>query len=165
MKKLLALILLAGCVVTAWANGQEFKGQVTEIIDGNTLTVKSTENETYKLVLFGIDCPEIGQKYADKAKKCLEQLMMNKNVVVHIMGKDRYGNYLAVVTTTDSNLDPRIQLLEEGLAWTSEKEPVTDLESVKVVAQQKGKGLWREKQPTPPWVYRREQSMAQPKQS
>lgn len=165
MKKLLALILLAGCVVTAWANGSEIKGQVIEVIDGNTLTVKSTENETYKVVLFGIDCPEIGQKYADKAKKCLEKLMMEKNVIVHIMGKDRLGNYLAVVTTLDTNLDPRIQLLEEGLAWTSEKEPVTDLESVKTVAQQKGKGLWREKEPTPPWVYRREQSMAQPKQS
>jgi len=164
MKQLLALILLAGGIVTASANVQEIKGQVIQIIDGNTLTIKSAENESYKIVLFGIDCPELGQKYGDKAKKCLEQLMMKKNVTVQILGKDRQGNYMGIVTT-EKSLDPRIQLLEEGLAWTSESEPAADLESFKSVAQQKGKGLWKEKEPTPPWVFRRQQSMAQPKSS
>lgn len=164
MKKLLALIFALGMVVTTFANGREIKGQVTEIQDGNTLTVKSAENELYTVVLFGIDCPELNQKYGDKAKKCLERLMKKQNVIVQVMGKDRAGNYFGIVTT-DKNLDPRIQLLEEGLAWTSEKEPIADLENYRVVAQQKGKGLWKEKEPTPPWVFKRQQSMVQAKHS
>ena len=68
MKKLLALIFGLGMMVTAFANGREIKGQVTEIQDGNTLTVKSVENELYTVVLFGIDCPELDQKYGSKAK-------------------------------------------------------------------------------------------------
>ena len=164
MKKLLALIFGLGMMVTAFANGREIKGQVTEIQDGNTLTVKSVENELYTVVLFGIDCPELDQKYGSKAKKCLERLMKNQKVTVQVIGKDRLGNYLGVVTT-DKNLDPRIQLLEEGLAWTSEKEPIADLENYRVIAQQKGKGLWKEKEPTPPWVFRKQQSMLQAKHS
>ena len=140
MKNLLALIFAVSSMVTAVANTQEIKGQVVEIIDGNTLTLKSAENETYKIVLFGIDCPELGQKYGDKAKKCLERLMRNQKVTAQIMGKDRMGNHIAIVTT-DKNLDPRFQLLEEGLAWTQEKEPVTDLESYRSAAEQQGKGL------------------------
>ncbi|HEX5171355.1 MAG TPA: thermonuclease family protein [Cyclobacteriaceae bacterium] len=164
MKKLVALIFGLGLMVTANANVHEIKGQVMEIIDGNTLIVKSADESYYKVVLFGIDCPEMGQKYGDKAKKCLERLLKKQNVTVQFQGKDRAGNYLAIVTT-DKNLDPRIQLLEEGLAWTSENEQVADLENFKSVAQQKGKGLWREKEPTPPWVFRRQQSMMQAKQS
>jgi endonuclease YncB( thermonuclease family) len=164
MKKVLALIFGLGIVVTTLANGREIKGQVIEIIDGNTLTVKSSENDLYKVVLYGIDCPELGQKYADKAKKCLEQLMKKKNVIVQVLGKDRAGNYVGIVTT-DKNVDPRIKLLEEGLAWTSENEPIADLESYRVAAQEKGRGLWKDKEPTPPWVFRKQQSMLQAKHS
>jgi endonuclease YncB( thermonuclease family) len=156
MKKLLALIVVATSVVSAVANGNEFQGKVVEVIDGNTLKVISTENETYKIVLLGIDCPELGQKYGDKAKKCLEKLALKKNVTVQLHGKDRFGNYIGVITTSEK-LDPRFQLLEEGLAWTSEKESQSDLVSTKTVAQEKGKGLWKEKQSTPPWEYRKQQ--------
>lgn len=164
MKKWLALIFLAGSIVTATANGTEIKGKVIEVIDGNTLIVQSDDETFYKVVLFGIDCPELSQKYGDKAKKCLEKLALKKDVTVVFEGKDRMGNYLGTVTT-DKNLDPRIKLLEDGLAWTSEREPVADLESFRMAAQQKGKGLWKEKEPTPPWEYRRQQTMMQPKSS
>ena len=164
MKKLLTLIVCVGSMVTSMANVKEIKGQVINVIDGNTLTVKSVENETYKVILFGIDCPELGQSYGEKAKKCLERLMLKKNVNVQFIEKDRFGNNIAIVTT-EENLDPRFQLLEEGLAWTSEKEPVADLESYRTAAKEKGKGLWKEKQPTAPWVFRREQSMIEPKHS
>jgi endonuclease YncB( thermonuclease family) len=164
MKKLLDLIVMASSVVSAVANGNEFQGKVVEVIDGNTLKVISTENETYKIVLLGIDCPELGQKYGDQAKKCLEKLALKKDVIVQLHGKDRWGNYIGVITTKE-NLDPRFQLLEEGLAWTSEKESQADLESTRTVAKEKGKGIWKEKSPTPPWEYRKQQSMTQPKQS
>ncbi len=164
MKKLLTLIVCVGCMVTAMANVKEIKGQVINVIDGNTLTVKSVENETYKVVLFGIDCPELGQSYGEKARKCLEKLTLKKNVNVQFIGKDRFGNNMAIVIT-DGNLDPRFRLLEEGLAWVSEEEPVADFESYRATAQEKGKGLWKEKQPVAPWVFRKEQSLTEPKQS
>ena len=79
-------------------------------------------------------------------------------------GKDRLGNTLGEVMIGGKK-DPRIDLLTEGLAWTSENHPMADLEGLRVSAQAKGKGLWKQNNPTPPWIYRREQSMLQPKSS
>jgi len=48
---------------------------------------------------------------------------------------------------------------------TAERNPIDELESIKEKAKEKGKGLWKEQDPTPPWIYRRQQSMMQPKSS
>jgi len=51
------------------------------------------------------------------------------------------------------------------LAWTAERDPIQELETIKEKAREKGKGLWKEQDPTPPWIYRRQQSLTQPKSS
>jgi micrococcal nuclease len=144
---------------------EDFTAKVINVIDGNTLEVVTTNNETQKLILAGIDCPEMGQTYADKAKKFLEKLTLEKEVTVTIKGKDRLGNYLAEVKLLRNDLDPRIELLQEGLAWTSEKNPIPDFESIRVKAMERQKGIWKEADPKAPWIYRREQSMMQAKSS
>ena len=50
-------------------------------------------------------------------------------------------------------------MVTQGLAWTSEKEPAEELESLKEQARTQGKGLWGEENPTPPWTFRRQQTM------
>ena len=143
-------------------NGQsDVAGKVVNIIDGNTLEVTASDNQTQKLLLAGIDCPELGQEFGDKAKKLLEKLLLDESVKFSITGKDRWGNYLAVVMRGD--VDPRVELLQEGLAWTAEKNPLPELEAHRLKALEKNKGLWKEENPTPPWQYRRQQSMLQAK--
>jgi micrococcal nuclease len=164
MKKLI-MIAIASCVIciTTRAN-DEIVGNVISVIDGNTLEIAGNDNQVYKVLLAGIDCPEIGQEYGDQAKKFLERLVLRKDVTVRFQGKDRRGNHLAIVMIK-GNKDLRVDILKEGLAWTSEKDPSPDLEEYKTSARQKGKGLWKEDNPVPPWTYRREQSMLQPKSS
>lgn len=145
------------------ANG--LQGRVITVIDGNTLEVETTEKETIKILLIGIDCPELGQQYGDKAKSLTEKLLLGKDVAVSLQGKDRWGNRLAVVTLVKNSRDPRIDLLKEGLAWTAEKNPDPDLDVHRSSAQAKGKGLWKDENPTPPWTYRRQQTMAEAKSS
>ncbi len=156
----LAGLLLMSAV---WAN-DEVSAKVVSVIDGNTLEVIGNDGETIKISLIGIDCPELGQAYGDNAKKFMEKLILKKNVTVKLQGKDRWGNYLAIVKMNDQ-VDPRIALLKEGLAWTAEKNPVPELEDHKEKAREKNKGLWKQENPTPPWIYRREQTMLQPKSS
>jgi micrococcal nuclease len=155
-------------VLLFWIAGQasaqnDFIGEVTAVIDGNTLEIKSNDNQIYKVVLAGIDSPEPGQTFSDKAHKLLEKLMLGKKVSVKLSGKDRLGNYVATVMKGD--LDPRTELLEEGLAWTAERNPIPELEAIRVKAKEKAKGLWKEENPTPPWIFRRQQSMMQAKSS
>jgi micrococcal nuclease len=155
-------LVLIGFFLTPFASANEvISGKVVTVIDGNTLEVTTTENETYKILLFGIDSPELGQEYGEKAKRFLEKLILEKNISVEIQGKDRLGNRLGTILIDKKDL--RLELLQEGLAWTAERQPLEDLEVIKEKARSKKKGLWKETEPTPPWIYRRQQTMLQPK--
>lgn len=135
--------------------------KVIRVIDGNTIEIVSAGNEKQRVVFADIDCPELGQAFGAEAKLFVEKLILQKKVMVQFKGKDRFGNYLAVVMVGDDDL--RVQLLKEGLAWTSEKKPAEDLEPYRSWAQQKSRGLWKQSNPTPPWTYRRQNSMSMPK--
>jgi micrococcal nuclease len=136
---------------------------VISVIDGNTIEIQTEGNFTQRLIIAGIDCPELTQEFGNEARQFVEKLVLQKQIVVRILGKDRKGNYLGVVMIDDTDL--RMQLLREGLAWTTEKDPSAELETVLSSAQQESKGLWKSEKPTAPWIYRREQSMMQPKSS
>jgi len=138
-------------------------GKVITVVDGNTLEVFTGENETYKIFLFGIDSPELEQEYGDKAKRFLEKLILDKNVEVQIQGKDRLGNRLGIILIDGEDL--REKLLEAGLAWTSERNPIESFETIKEKSKEKRKGLWKETEPTPPWIFRRQQTLLQFKTS
>jgi micrococcal nuclease len=161
-----ALILSMMILVTAPGAMayEEISGKVTSVIDGNTLEVRASNNQVHKVMLVGIDCPELGQEFGSQAKKFLEKIILNKEVTLEFRGKDRVGNLLAVVMI-DGDVDPRVELLKEGLAWTAERNPNADLEPYRTWAEQKNKGLWVRENPTPPWTYRRQQTMMQPKSS
>jgi len=161
MKAILCFLLM---LVAAAAPAHTMQGKVTRVIDGNTLEFTSTEGETYTIVLSGIDCPELTQAFGDEARICLQKLALNKNATVNVKGKDRTGNSIAEVLV-DGKKDPRIQLLKDGLAWIQEGESASELESYKIASQSKKKGLWKDQNPTPPWTYRRQQSMMTSKSS
>jgi endonuclease YncB( thermonuclease family) len=163
MKNLLVLCAVCLNGLTGYA-GIELNGKVTTVIDGNTIEMIADDNESYKIMLFGIDCPELGQDFGEKAKMFLQKLILDKNVIVKIQGKDRWGNRLGVVLI-EGETDPRFKLLEAGLAWTSERDPIDELENAKEKAREKSKGLWKEQDPTPPWIYRRQQTLLIPKSS
>ena len=163
MKRVMSLMVVLMVVFMGWAN-DNIIGKVVSVIDGNTLEVIGEDNEIYKILLHGIDCPELEQEYGEKAKKALEKLVLEKKVLVKLQGRDRLGNRLGVIMI-EGEEDPRFELLKEGLAWTSEKNTIEELETIKEKAREKNRGLWREDSPTPPWIFRRQQSMMQPKSS
>jgi micrococcal nuclease len=154
------VMLLVGSLT---ASATDITVRVISVIDGNTIEVQTEENVRQRVIIAGIDCPELTQEFGNEARQFVESLILQKQILVKIIGKDRKGNYLGIVMVGD--IDLRTQLLKEGLAWTSEKESGADLESIRSWAQQKGKGLWKSEKPTPPWVHRREQSMMQAKSS
>lgn len=159
----LIVFFLFGFAFTQVLSNNEISGKVIEVIDGNTIEVLAEDKTTYKIVFAGVDSPELTQEFGERAKQYLEKMLLKQQVHVQFQGKDRKGNYIAVVIK--DKLDPRVELLKEGLAWTSEKDPLPELESIRVKAQQRGKGLWKTENPTPPWIYRRQVSMMQPKSS
>jgi len=163
MKRMI-IFLLAGIANLTLFAGDTLSGKVIKVIDGNTLEVVGEDNEIHKVQLAGIDCPELEQEYGEQAKSHLQDLILHKEVVVTFIGKDRWGNYLVTVMT-DGTKDIRLEMLEVGLAWTAERNPLPELETIKEQARENEKGLWKLDNPTPPWVYRRQQTMMQVKGS
>ncbi len=160
--KVLLFVSLFCCGSLIGLAGEEIKGKIVSVIDGNTIEILTVEKDTIKVLLQGIDSPDPGQHFADQAKKLLENLMLNKSVNIEIKGKDRLGNRIGVIHV-EGVPDPRQELVKAGLAWTTEQ--VADLEELKERAKTQGRGLWSEEHPVPPWLYRRQQSMLQAKSS
>jgi len=162
MKSLfIIIVIILGCLNAVMAY-DAITGKVITVVDGTTVEVQAADKQIYKVRLSGIESPELTQEYGEDARKLLEKLVLEKSVTIKIVGKDRSGRYLGEMMI-DGKVDPRIELLKQGLTWTSEKSPSPDLEEYRAKAQQRGKGLWKQADPTPPWIYRRQQSMLQPK--
>lgn len=164
IRVLLLLLMMGIATISALAVTEMVEARVMAVVDGNTLEIKDTEGDVYRIVLSGIDSPELEQEFGTEAKAFLEKIVMKKNVKVQMEGKDRWGNRLAVVWVKE-DVDLRVELLKAGLAWTAERSPDPALENVRIEAQKKGKGIWASAEPTPPWIYRRQQSMMQAKGS
>jgi micrococcal nuclease len=161
MKQVFLCFLL--CATAVPVLSQVIDGVVVEVIDGNTIRIRDSQSQLYEVVFAGVDAPELTQPFGGEAKAFLSNLLLKQKVTADIQGKDRKGNYIAIVLLKKT--DPRLELLKEGLLWTSEKDPIPLLEKHRVEAKEKSKGLWKEDNPTPPWIHRRQQSMMNPKSS
>lgn len=161
MKTLWIIIFSFGFFFCASAR-EIIKGKVTRVFDGNTIELVTEENESYKINLADVDCPEPQQPFGAEAKNLLEKSIKGKKVEAFVQTKNRWGIRQAIVIP-NSGSDPRIKLLAQGLAWTAEKNTNPELESLRVDAQTHGKGLWKDKDPVPPWIFRRQQTMLEPK--
>lgn len=141
----------------SYTKAEVLEGKVIKVLDGNTFELKTTHDEVYLIMLWGVDCPEPGQPFADEAKTLLNDLLLKKKVSVVVKGKDRKGVRLGEVNYKNEIIN--MSILESGLGWA---EPVyskgvyNNLEATIKAAK---KGLWQDIDPTPPWIYRRQQSM------
>jgi len=162
--KTLIFSVLTALMLSGIELANDVRGKVVAVIDGNTFQVRDQEKRLRKILLTGIDCPELEQDYGPDAKKFLEKLILHKEVTIYDKGKDRFGNPIVEVKIKGVK-DPRIELLKAGLAWPEEKNTRSDLEYLREAAQLRGKGLWKDNNPTPPWVYRREQTLSTRKDS
>jgi micrococcal nuclease len=163
MKLVFGFILcLISSFVVALPDG--IAGKVISVIDGNTIEFQTLTNETFKFILSGIDAPEPNQEFGEEAKKSLAKLVKGEDAIIIIEGKDRLGNRIGSLTYKKDR-DPRLELLEKGLAWTVEKNPKPEFETLKEAAKSSEKGLWTQPNPTPPWIFRRQQTMLTAKSS
>ena len=86
-------------------------GKVVRIADSDTLTVL-VDREQIKVRLEGIDAPEKGQPYGDKAKQERGRLVFGKSVKVETKGKDQCGRTLGRVFIGD--VDVNAHLVRQG---------------------------------------------------
>ena len=121
--------------------------------DGDTFTLLVEGNTQVRIRLHGIDAPERGQPYSQQSTKFLGERLRG-DLKVRIMDTDRYGRSIGMVIVDGKNINAA--LIEAGLAWHYKQYDQNPAwEKLENQAREARRGLWQEKDPTPPWVYRR----------
>lgn len=128
------------------------EGKVINISDGDTIKILTKDKQQIKVRLYGIDAPEKKQVYGEKSRKFLSNLIAGKIVEVKEKGKDKYKRTLGIVY--HNGRDINAQMVSNGYAWAFVK--YSDMyTNEELIAKNKKLGLWQDKNPMPPWKFRK----------
>jgi micrococcal nuclease len=121
--------------------------------DGDTIVIL-VGKEQVKIRLDGIDAPEANQAFGSKSREALASKIFGKVVNVEWKEQDRYGRTLGKVIINGRWVNK--EMIAEGWAWHykqyNKERELTDAENN---AREKKLGLWHDKDPTPPWEFRK----------
>ncbi|MDO4724658.1 MAG: thermonuclease family protein [Comamonadaceae bacterium] len=157
----LAWLLPAGPAQAAGALAAPAQCIVTRVSDGDSLQARCQHGarvQQLKLRLRAIDAPELRQPYGQAARQALLRLCLHQRVQLPASParaqRDRYGRTLVDLHCAGVPVAER--LVAQGLAWvhrgTARDYP--RLLRLQQQAQRSGKGLWAQREPTPPWTWR-----------
>ena len=149
----LALLATAG-------HADTLAGRVVGIADGDTLTVLDATNTQHKIRLSGIDSPEKGQPFGQRCKQSLSDLAYGHTVAVESDKRDRYGRVIGKVLVDGH--DANLEQVRRGCGWHYKRymneQPLNDrlaYNDAEESARAGGVGLWADRDPVPPWDWRR----------
>lgn len=152
------LMLVSVLALAPVIRAAEIVGAVVGVADGDTITVLTTDKTQVRVRFYGIDAPESRQAFGAASKKALSERVFKKTVRVEVVDTDRYGRSVGRVFLGD--IDVGLEQVKAGLAWwyvhyAANDEALCDAEAE---ARQAKRGLWADKEPTPPWAWRRSTS-------
>ena len=137
-----------------WAQ-PSWQGQVVAVRDGDSLVVRQG-GKRVELRLFGVDCPEKGQPFADQAREFTRRLG-GQRIRVQEVTRDKHGRVVARVFDSQGR-EHNLALLEAGLGWWFWRyaDKVEAYGQAWWRAMRAGRGLWGAKEPQiPPEQWRR----------
>jgi len=164
-------LLLFPVLVFAKEPIRTLSGSVVKVADGDTITVNS-EGTKLKVRLYGIDAPETakinkrtgkvnkqGQPYGEEAFQALSGKVMGKQVRLEVMAIDRYKRAVSIVYLGETNVNQG--MVSAGWAWAYrrylDRPHASEYLEAEETARSARRGLWKDRNPEPPWEFRREQ--------
>jgi endonuclease YncB( thermonuclease family) len=139
---------------------EPLQGRIVGITDGDTITLLDAASRQYKIRLSGIDAPEKGQAFGKVSRQHLSELAFAKQAKADCYKIDRYKRL--VCTAYVDGKDVGLAQLDAGLAWwyrkyANEQPPQERLEyeMAETKAAVNRIGLWQDKNPIPPWEWRK----------
>jgi endonuclease YncB( thermonuclease family) len=159
------------------ASGKEpvrvFEAAVVEISDGDSITVQEHSGARIKVRLHGIDAPEVkkissktgqpqreAQAYGEEALQALTTKIKGKQVRLEVMDT---GKKAMLARVWLDNRQINVEMLKDGFAWVSLKhfanQPSPEYLQAEDHARREQHGLWKQKNPQPPWEFKKIQKM------
>ncbi|KXA71068.1 thermonuclease family protein [Bordetella hinzii] len=131
---------------------------VVGVTDGDTIKARCGDPGAYEQVtvrLNAIDAPERKQAYGQRSREALSGLCFEQQARLRPSGKDRYGRVVANVECREQ--DAGRFMVGGGWAWVYDRyaKGYEYLYPVQAEARAARRGLWADKDPVPPWLYRK----------
>ena len=156
--------LAAACLGLVSCIGQaaELHGRVVGVPDGDSLVVLDDRRRQHRVRLASIDAPENGQRYSNRSRDHLGAMVRRQHVVVIWHKRDSYERLVGVVYLDGA--DVNLEQIRAGYAWwyrayAPEQSPEARRTYAQAEAEARagGRGLWADRNPVPPWAWRRGQ--------
>ena len=135
-------------------------GRIVAVTDGDTLTLLDRSFVQHKIRLSGIDAPEKKQAFGQRAKATLSANAYGLPAEADCRKTDRYGRNICVVRV--NGRDVGLEQIRAGMAWWYRQyardqswQEQRDYEDAEGQAKSAKRGLWTDKEPIPPWEWRR----------
>lgn len=156
MSAKIALLFISMWLMATPPSHPPLVGQVVAVHQGDTLTIESG-GSLVKVRLADVDAPEMGQVFGKQARRFTEQMALGLTVRVDVVMIDRYDRRIGTVIIEDGRVLNE-ELVHAGLAWYYRVNPRKRhrLQTLEHDAFARKLGLWVQKQPIPPWEFRRE---------
>jgi endonuclease YncB( thermonuclease family) len=130
------------------------EGKVVGVIDGDTIDVLDSSKTQHRIRFDGIDAPERGQPFSNRAKSTLSDLVFGRTVKVDTEGSDKYDRIIGRVYV--DGRDVGLAMLEAGVAWHYIKyDQSKKYAEGEKAAKEAGRGLWADPHRVPPWEWRK----------
>ncbi len=149
MKKIFVLILMSILSIFSFA----LDGYVIKVSDGDSFLMKSS-GKKIRVRMYGVDAPELKQRYGKEAKKHLEDLILGKKVDLKVLYEDKYKRKIAKVYYKGKEIN--LEMLRSGNVWFYEYHAKKEKEYRKAYERAKKErlGLWKDKNPENPRDFR-----------
>lgn len=140
-------------------------GQVVNVADGDTLTVRPAGQAQRRIRLANIDAPETGdgaarpgQPFGVAARRELESLVAGQQVSLQCYEQDHYGRDVCDVLLGDNDSANR-RMVAAGYAWANQQGKGKHLRDTYMLtlerqARAAKQGIWAETGAIRPWVWR-----------
>lgn len=141
-----------------------FTAKVVKVSDGDVISV-TLGNLEFEVRLNGIDAPDQGQPFATNAKRALNDAVLEKEVRIAWLKRDKKGRILGEVFLGSRRMT--LEMVSDGYAWhhvkyskdevparPEKKEFDEDLARAESEAKKARKGLWADSDAIAPWDFR-----------
>lgn len=150
--------VLLSAAVSATAQPKTLTGKVVAVPDGDSITIIDKKKRQHNVELAGIDAPEEGQAYSQKAQAFLSEQVMGRMVVVEGQRYDRNGRLIGKLLV--SGRDMNLEMLISGFAWHFKEYAAEQsdrdrqlYESAEFYARKSKFNLWSDAAPVEPWRF------------
>lgn len=134
---------------------ESIEGDVTKVIDGDSIKVRTSGGMEYEVQIEGTDAPELKQPFGKESAEALQKMLGTSKVRVTWQKKDNFERLLAQVYLEDKHINS--EMIRSGNAWHFKRyNQSKKLAELEIEAKTEKLGIWGTDNPQAPWDYRKE---------